>query len=154
MFGRDPKDPFSEIFKVFGMGVPMEGFGGPMGKSMFQMSSMGLEISGKGFMPITLIEGDETIKIIAMVPGVNKNDIVINAIGETLELRAKRAPMAIMESEKVIYSEVPEDEEIYKTIKLPAPVKEGNSSAKFENGMLIVTLPKAEKAKRTGIDIE
>jgi len=154
MFGRDPKDPFSEIFKVFGMGVPMEGFGGPMGKSMFQMNSMGLEISGKGFMPITLIEGDETIKVIAMVPGVTKNDIVINAIGETLELRAKRAPMAIMESEKIIYSEVPEDEEIYKTIKLPAPVVEGNSSAKFENGMLIVTLPKAEKAKRTGIDIE
>ena len=154
MFGRDPKDPFSEIFKVFGMGVPMEGFGGPMGKSMFQMSSMGLEISGKGFMPITLIEGDETIKIIAMVPGVKKNEIVINAIEKTIEFKAKKAQKEIMESEKIIYSEVPEDEEIYKTIKLPAPVKEGNSSAKFENGMLIVTLPKAEKAKRTVIDIE
>jgi len=154
MVGRDPKDPFSEIFKMFGMSFPMEGFGSPMTRSMFQMSSAGLEINGKGYMPLTIIEGDESIKVIAIIPGVNKSDIVINAVGDTLELRAKRAPLAIMESERVIYSEVPEDEEVYKTIKLPAHVKEGKSSAKFENGMLIISLPKTEKSVRTGIDIE
>ncbi|ABR55402.1 heat shock protein Hsp20 [Methanococcus vannielii SB] len=154
MIGRDPKDPFSEIFKMFGMSFPMEGFGGPMTRTMFQMGTAGLEISGKGYMPLTIIEGDESIKIIALIPGVNKSDIVINAVGDTLELRAKKAPLAIMESEKIIYSEVAEDEEIYKTIKLPAHVKEGKSSAKFENGILTIALPKTEKSLRTGIDIE
>lgn len=151
MFGRDP---FSEIEKMM-----MEVFStaAPMSRMTYKMGStggMGVEISGKGYLPITLIEGDDTIKVMAMLPGVNKEDIVINAIGDTLELRAKRAPMMVTESERVIYSEIPEDEEIYRTIKLPTPVKESNSSAKFENGMLIISLPKAETSVKKGINIE
>ncbi|WP_421077841.1 Hsp20/alpha crystallin family protein [Methanothermococcus sp. Ax23] len=148
MFGRDP---FSEIEKLM-----TEMFMSPMTgmTTMRTMSSGGLEISGKGYMPITLIEGDNNIKVIAMIPGVNKEDIVVNAIGNTLEIRAKRTPLMVTESERIIYSEIPEDEEIYRTIKLPATVKEDTASAKFENGVLIVDLPKSEVSIKKGIDIE
>ena len=148
MFGRDP---FSDIEKLMA-----EMFMSPMAgmATMRTMSSAGLEISGKGYMPITLIEGDDHIKLIAMLPGVNKEDIVVNAIGNTLEIRAKRAPLMITESERVIYSEISEDEEIYRTIKLPATVKEDSASAKFENGMLVIELPKSEVSIKKGIDIE
>ena len=151
MFGRDP---FSEIEKLM-----TEMFMSPMTgmttmRTMRTMSSGGLEISGKGYMPITLIEGDNNIKVIAMIPGVNKEDIVVNAIGNTLEIRAKRTPLMVTESERIIYSEIPEDEEIYRTIKLPATVKEDTASAKFENGVLIVDLPKSEVSIKKGIDIE
>ena len=148
MFGRDP---FSDIEKLMA-----EMFMSPMAgmATMRTMSSGGLEISGKGYMPITLIEGDNHIKVIAMLPGVNKEDIVVNAIGNTLEIRAKRAPLMITESERVIYSEISEDEEIYRTIKLPATVKEDSASAKFENGMLVIELPKSEVSIKKGIDIE
>jgi HSP20 family protein len=148
MFGRDP---FSDIEKLMA-----EMFMSPMAgmATMRTMSSAGLEISGKGYMPITLIEGDDHIKLIAMLPGVNKEDIVVNAIGNTLEIRAKRAPLMITESERVIYSEISEDEEIYRTIKLPATVKEDTASAKFENGMLVIELPKSEVSIKKGIDIE
>lgn len=148
MFGRDP---FSDIEKLMA-----EMFMSPMtGRTtMRTMSSSGIEISGKGYMPITLIEGDDHIKVIAMLPGVNKEDIVVNAIGDTLEIRAKRAPLMVTESERVIYSEISEDEEIYRTIKLPATVKEENSSGKFENGMLIIELPKSEVSIKKGINIE
>ncbi|WP_292459766.1 Hsp20/alpha crystallin family protein [Methanothermococcus sp.] len=147
MFGRDP---FSEIEKLMA-----EMFMSPMGgMRTMKMSSGGLEVSGKGYMPITLIEGDNNIKVIAMIPGVNKEDIVVNAVGDTLEIRAKRAPLMITESERVIYSEIPEDGEIYRTIKLPATVKEDTASAKFENGMLIVDLPKSEVSIKKGINIE
>ena len=148
MFGRDP---FSDIEKLMA-----EMFMSPMAgmATMRTMSSAGLEISGKGYMPITLIEGDDHIKLIAMLPGVNKEDIVVNAIGNTLEIRAKRAPLMITESERVVYSEISEDEEIYRTIKLPATVKEDTASAKFENGMLVIELPKSEVSIKKGIDIE
>ena len=148
MFGRDP---FSDIEKLMA-----EMFMSPMAgmATMRTMSSAGLEISGKGYMPITLIEGDDHIKLIAMLPGVNKEDIVVNAIGNTLEIRAKRVPLMITESERVIYSEISEDEEIYRTIKLPATVKEDTASAKFENGMLVIELPKSEVSIKKGIDIE
>ncbi|EHP85002.1 Hsp20/alpha crystallin family protein [Methanotorris formicicus] len=149
MFGRDP---FSEIEKMM-----MEMFMTPFGASRMTYKIGGgtsIEVSGKGFMPITVIEGDEHVKVIAMLPGVNKEDIVLNAVGDTLEIRAKRQPLMITESERIIYSEIPEDEEIYRTIKLPATVKEENASAKFENGMLIATLPKAEKSIKKGINIE
>jgi HSP20 family protein len=148
MFGRDP---FSDIEKLMAemFMAPMAGM-----TTMRTMSSSGLEISGKGYLPITLIEGDDHIKVIAMLPGVNKEDIVVNAIGNTLEIRAKRAPLMITESERVVYSEISEDEEIYRTIKLPATVKEDSASAKFENGMLVIELPKSEVSIKKGIDIE
>jgi HSP20 family protein len=148
MFGRDP---FSDIEKLMAemFMAPMAGM-----TAMRTMNSSGIEISGKGYMPITLIEGDDHIKVIAMLPGVNKEDIVVNAIGNTLEIRAKRSPLMITESERIVYSEISEDEEIYRTIKLPATVKEDTASAKFENGMLIIELPKSEVSIKKGIDIE
>ncbi|MBW9219994.1 Hsp20/alpha crystallin family protein [Methanothermococcus sp. SCGC AD-155-N22] len=149
MFGRDP---FSEIEKLMAemFMTPMMGVSTRRGA----LTSTGLEISGRGFMPITVIEGDNNIKVIAMLPGVNKEDIVLNAIGNTLEIRAKRAPLMVTESERIIYSEIPEDEEVYRAIKLPATVKEDAASAKYENGLLIVNLPKAETSIRRGINIE
>ncbi|WP_456472214.1 Hsp20/alpha crystallin family protein [Methanocaldococcus sp.] len=145
MFGRDPFDSlFEKMFKEFMM---------PMG-STAMMSSYGIQISGQGFMPISIIEGDDHIKIIAWLPGVAKEDIVVNAVGDTVEIRARRSPLMITESERVIYSEIPEDEEVYRNIKLPAMVKEENASAKFENGVLYITLPKAESSKKKGINIE
>nr|4ELD_A Chain A, Small heat shock protein HSP16.5 [Methanocaldococcus jannaschii DSM 2661]4ELD_B Chain B, Small heat shock protein HSP16.5 [Methanocaldococcus jannaschii DSM 2661] len=161
MFGRDPFDSlFERMFKEF--------FATPMtGTTMIQSSTplppaaiespavaAGIQISGKGFMPISIIEGDQHIKVIAWLPGVNKEDIILNAVGDTLEIRAKRSPLMITESERIIYSEIPEEEEIYRTIKLPATVKEENASAKFENGVLSVILPKAESSIKKGINIE
>ncbi len=147
MFGRDPFDTlFEKMFKEF--------FTTPISGSTVVQSSFGIQISGKGFMPLSIIEGDDHIKVIAWLPGVNKEDIVLNAVGDTLEIRAKRSPLMITESERIIYSEIPEDEEIYRTIKLPAHVKEENASAKFENGVLVVTLPKAESSIKRGINIE
>ncbi|MBW9222227.1 Hsp20/alpha crystallin family protein [Methanothermococcus sp. SCGC AD-155-C09] len=149
MFGRDP---FSEIEKLMA-----EMLMSPMGgvSSRRTITSGGLEISGSGYMPITLIEGDNNIKVIAMIPGVNKEDIVVNSVGNTLEIRAKRAPLMVTESERIIYSEIPEDEgEVYRIIKLPATVKEDSASAKYENGILIVDLPKSEVSIRRGINIE
>ena len=147
MFGRDPFDTlFERMFK--------ELFATPMTGTTMIQSSTGVQISGKGFMPISIIEGDKHIKVIVWLPGVNKEDIVLNAIGDTLEIRAKRSPLMITESERIVYSEIPEEEEIYRTIKLPCNVKEDDASAKFENGVLVVTLPKAESSIKKGINIE
>ena len=147
MFGRDPFDTlFERMFK--------ELFATPMAGTTMIQSSTGIQISGKGFMPISIIEGDKHIKVIVWLPGVNKDDIVLNAIGDTLEIRAKRSPLMITESERIIYSEIPEEEDIYRTIKLPCNVKEDDASAKFENGMLIIELPKSEVSIKKEIDIE
>ncbi|ENN96350.1 heat shock protein Hsp20 [Methanocaldococcus villosus KIN24-T80] len=148
MFGRDPFDSlFERMFREF--------FSMPMGSSTTIMqTSRGIQISGSGFMPISIIEGDDHLKVIAWLPGVNKEDIVLNAVGDSLEIRAKRSPLMITESERIIYSEIPEEEEIYRNIKLPAVVKEDKASAKFENGVLTVILPKAESSRRKGIRID
>jgi len=150
MLGRDPF--FEKILSEFIGGTPM-------GMSSSFSSSLGgsginLEISGKGNMPISIVERDDALKIIALLPGANKEDIVVNAIGDTLEIRAKKMPMLLTESEKMIYSEIPEDEEIYRIIKLPATVKEDSAKAKYENGILIVELPKTEVSIKKGIDVE
>ncbi|MBW9224090.1 Hsp20/alpha crystallin family protein [Methanothermococcus sp. SCGC AD-155-E23] len=151
MFGRDPFSEIERLMAEMFMTTPMMGVSVPGRRPMV---STGIEISGKGFMPIAIIEGDENIKVIAMLPGVNKEDIALNAIGDTLEIRAKRTPLMVTESERIIYSEIPEEEEVYRVIKLPVTVREDAASAKFENGLLVVNLPKTETSIRRGINIE
>ncbi|WP_423792822.1 Hsp20/alpha crystallin family protein [Methanocaldococcus indicus] len=147
MFGRDPFDSlFERMFR--------EMFSMPIGGSSIIQTSYGIQISGQGFMPLAIIEGDNHIKVVAWLPGVAKEDIVVNAVGDTLEIRAKRSPLMVTESERVIYSEIPEDEEVVRNIKLPCVVKEEDASAKYENGVLYITLPKAESSKKRGINIE
>jgi HSP20 family protein len=41
-----------------------------------------------------------------------------------------------------------------RTISLPQPVDTNNVSAKLEDGVLVVTVPKAEQAGRVKVDIE
>ncbi|MBP2173169.1 Hsp20/alpha crystallin family protein [Methanococcus voltae] len=155
MFGRDSNDPF-DIIKSMGFMGGMTDLGSAFGSmgSKKHVRMNGLEIQGEGFMPITIIDGDESIKIMAFLPGVEKNNIVINAVGNSIELRAKRQPLAVTESENVIYNEMSSEEDAYRMITLQTPVKENESKAKFENGMLTLVLPKSEISIKKGIDIE
>ncbi|MCS3901847.1 Hsp20/alpha crystallin family protein [Methanococcus voltae] len=154
MFGRDT-DPFDIIKSMgfmTGMGDISSSFGSFGSKKHVKIGN--LEIQGEGFMPITVIDGDESIKIMAFLPGVEKNNIIINAVGNSIELRAKREPLAITESENVVYNEMSSEEDAYRMITLQSPVKESDSKAKFENGMLTLVLPKSEVSIKKGIDIE
>lgn len=99
-----------------------------------------------------VVETENDIVVKADLPGVKKEDIVIDLTEDSLEI------MAIFEDE----SEFKGDNFIKKerrygeskrSISLPQMVKIEEASAKFDNGVLTVTIPKEEK-KRHILSVE
>lgn len=95
-----------------------------------------------------VVETDNDIIVKTDLPGVKKEDIVIDLTEDSLEI------MAIFEDE----SEFKGDNFIKKerrygeakrAITLPKMVKIDEASAKFDNGVLTVVIPKEEKKRHT-----
>lgn len=81
--------------------------------------------------PLTdLIEGKEDVKIIVELPGVEKKDIQLEAGEESLSIN--------VDTEKRKYS---------KDVKLPCKVRPETTKANYNNGVLEVTIQRAD-AKR------
>jgi len=88
---------------------------------------------------VDVIEEDDIVKVIAEVPGVEKEDINIEA--EAYEVTLK------VDTPKRKY---------HKIIKLPAEVRTDGTQASYKNGILEITLKKIEKRKpsKTRIQVE
>ena len=111
-------------------------------------------VSGTVKRPSTdVIETDETIVVTMEVPGVNKDDIDVEVIGDELSVSAKRAINHEHKDECVHRCEL--DHDVFKrSIRLPVDVKSEEAKATLCNGVLEITLPKVAIISKTKIGIE
>jgi HSP20 family protein len=89
----------------------------------------------------TLDEQDNAYVLIAQVPGLSKDDISIKIEDGTLLIEGSRQITEDMESS------------IHKELGVGRDIDEINASAKVENGILTLTLPKKKKKKAKTIKI-
>src|SRR5437879_6259475 len=103
--------------------------------------------------PVDIFEDAEAIRIIAEVPGVKPEDVKISLEDNVLTLRGSKQQVAEERTERVHRYE-----RTYGTFErsftLPATVDASNINARYEHGVLTVTLPKVEKAKPRQIEVE
>ncbi|MGB9781265.1 Hsp20/alpha crystallin family protein [Caldanaerobacter sp.] len=104
---------------------------------------------------VDIVESETEIVATAELPGVDKKDIEINVYDNILEIKGQTS----VDEEK-------EDKNYYireryygsfaRRIELPAEVDPERTTAKFENGILKITMPKLHpsKPKKRKIDIE
>ena len=85
---------------------------------------------------VDVIETDTEIQVIVEMPGVNKEDIELNATETLLEIRAEG-----------------ENRKYYETVELPAEVEPDSAKARYNNGVLEVVLKK-KSAKKGGKKIK
>jgi HSP20 family protein len=93
--------------------------------------------------PITdVCANDQQVRVTIELPGIDSNDIDLSLAGDLLTVRA----------EKKADSVDPEDSYhiversygiVQRTVKLPCAVVSDQSQARFDNGVLIVTFPRA-----------
>lgn len=138
-------DPFDEIRRtqerlnqLFEDFMPMEEWGG-----------------GKVYTPaIDIKEEDDKLVVTTDLPGINKEDVQINLKEDILEISAKTGKEKETEEEGYLRRERAYTQ-FYRAVRLPASVKEEGSTAKMENGVLTITLPKmqlGEPAKKIAIE--
>ena len=86
------------------------------------------------------------------LPGVTKDQVKVEADKDQLTIRAERKEEKKSESKKKHLSEMYYGS-YTRSFTLPGPVDEKKVDAKFENGVLTVTVPKTESLKAKQIPV-
>ena len=91
---------------------------------------------------IDVKETDKEFTVQAEMPGVSKEDIHVSVEGSIVTLRAEiRQEDRQTEGEKVLRTERYHGE-VSRSFQLPADIDEANAKARYDNGVLCLTLPK------------
>jgi HSP20 family protein len=108
----------------------------------FGLSSFG---QGLNWPTIDVIERDKDVRVTAELPGLEEKDVEIQVEDNVLTLRGEKRT-EIEDSERH-YSERTYGR-FERRIALPSEVDEDRASANFRNGVLTITLPKTEQARK------
>lgn len=103
---------------------------------------------------VDIRESGSEVIVHAEVPGVDKQDIHVDVENGMVSIRAEvRQHDARTEDEKVLHSERYFGA-VQRSFTLPCPVDEAKAKASCENGVLTLTLPKANPAGTRRIAVE
>ncbi|WP_416401887.1 Hsp20/alpha crystallin family protein [Alicycliphilus denitrificans] len=103
---------------------------------------------------IDVKEDDAAYTVHAEVPGVPKEDINVSIDGNVVSLRAEvRQHDEKKEGEKVLRSERYFGS-VARSFQLPADVDAAQAKARYDNGVLTLTLPKLQGARAQRLAIE
>lgn len=98
-------------------------------------------------------EDNENIYVIAEVPGVDKNDIKINLVGDVLTITGEKKS-EVIDEKKNYYRTERRYGSFTRSFTLPSEVVIDKISAEYKEGVLNITLPKTEEAKIVEKQIE
>ena len=97
-------------------------------------------------------EKDDVV-ITAELPGLSKDQVNITFSDGVLTIAGKQETPANLKRMTVVRKERSEGE-FEKTLRIPVKIKQDGINASFGNGILTITLPKAEEVKPKTISIE
>jgi HSP20 family protein len=103
--------------------------------------------------PLEVKEDDSEIRVKLELAGVDEKDISITLSDGNLQIKGEKKEEREEKSE-LCYCSERNYGSFERTIGIPSSVDPENVTAKFKNGVLMVTLPKKEEAKPKNIEIE
>jgi HSP20 family protein len=119
---------------------------------LFERNSPRLR-SAPNFPAMNVWTNEDGVLITAEIPGVSVEDIDISVIGETLTLSGERKPDLVEEDVRYHRQERGYGK-FTRSLELPFRVDANAVEATFENGVLHITLPRAEVDKPKKISVK
>jgi HSP20 family protein len=102
---------------------------------------------------VDMYQTDDEVVVKAAVPGAKADDVQINVTGEVLIIKGEIGEKQEVE-EKAYHLREQRWGVFERTIALPTDVIADKAKAEFENGILTITLPKAEEVRPKTINIK
>ena len=116
--------------------------------------SLSMELENAPEIKINLTENDKSYTVRAQIPGAKKEDVKVQIDGNRVSISAEtREQKEEKVSGTVICSEYYEGSS-YRSFTLDSDVDETQAQAKFENGVLALTLPKKNGCAGKQIEIK
>lgn len=139
-------DPFSEMLSLRdAMGQLLEG--------SFVRPGTAFAAAQAGYsFPINVHGTADQLTVEALLPGVSEEDVHVDLDRGVLTITAKRHGPEVAKGEQWHLREF-NPGQFARSLSLPFPVEINKVSATFANGVLTLTLPKAEAAKPRRIQI-
>jgi len=103
---------------------------------------------GRGELPLDMYQTANDVVIKAALPGVKPEEVDISITGDTLTIKGEHKEEQEVKQEDYFYKE-----HRY-SVTIPVQVKSDKAEAVFENGVLTLTLPKAEEIKPRQIKVK
>lgn len=102
---------------------------------------------------LDVIQKKDDVVVKASIPGVKPDGIRVTVEDNVLTLKAERKPEAEGSDVTYLIQERPTGS-FYRALRLPNTVDTGKIESEYENGVLTITLPKAEEKKKKQIEIK
>jgi HSP20 family protein len=120
----------------------------------FRLFGEARRIGGGVFPSVNIYNGANDILVLAEVPGVRPEDVDVSITGDTLVIKGRKTT-GVQDEDKVRFERHEcGSGEFHRVIILPDRVAGNNMSARLKDGILTVTLPKAEAAKPKQITVQ
>jgi HSP20 family protein len=103
---------------------------------------------------INLYDDQNTLYVEALAPGADPTSFNIAVAGETLTLSGEKRRAAGEIKPEAFHREERAAGKFVRSIELPMEVDENKVKAEYKNGLLLVSLPKSEKAKPRQISVQ
>ncbi len=111
-------------------------------------------LGGTASFPALNVWGNgEEVRVAAELPGVDPNKIELTVTGNTLTIEGERPETKLGEKEEWYRQERPVGR-FARTVRLPFEVDNDQIAARYEQGILKVTLPRHEATKPRRINVE
>lgn len=112
-----------------------------------------LSPSGRGaFPPLNVFNKGDDIVVIAEAPGMRRNDLKIEAKGDTIRIAGTKT---VQYGERAsMHRRERGDGRFDRTITLPVEIAADRIKAEYRDGILALFLPRAESAKARSITIQ
>lgn len=112
----------------------------------------GDSLVGTWLPPVDVVEDKDTVRVSAELPGIRPEDVKINLENNVLTIRGEKQQQHREEGQRV-----QRYERVYgafeRSFTVPNTVDADRIEATYEHGVLMVTLPKIEKAKPRAINV-
>ena len=106
----------------------------------------------RGAVPLDVIEKGDAFEVRASLPGINPEDVHVTVQDETLTIRGEMSGEQERKEENWILRER-RSGSFYRSITLPSPLDADKATARFDQGVLVLNIPKAERAKAKQISV-
>lgn len=116
-------------------------------------SSYGKNAGAATYPLLNVYDGKDVIVVMAELPGLSKEKVTITFSGGVLTIAGKHKILEKVKNMTAVRKERSEGD-FEKTLNIPSKIDQEAINASFKDGILTVTLPKAEEAKPKTISIE
>ncbi|MCB2154156.1 Hsp20/alpha crystallin family protein [bacterium] len=103
--------------------------------------------AARGYPLVNLDENADAIVIEALAPGLDPESLEISVVGDQLTISGEKPGLGEKVQSESYHRSERSAGRFVRTIELPAAVNQNSAKAEYKNGLLLVTLPKAEEAK-------